>query len=63
MPNYFVVGYGPNFTIANGPLLSVFGFMSEYVFEWALKMAREGIKSVTVKSDVKEAWNAYIQES
>jgi hypothetical protein len=28
-----------------------------------LKMACEGIKSVTVKSDVKEAWNAYIQES
>jgi hypothetical protein len=36
--------------------------MSEYVFKWALKMAGEGIKSVTVKSDVMEAWNVYIQE-
>jgi len=62
MPNYFLVGYGPNFIVANGPLLSVFGFMSEYVFKWALKMAGEDIKSVTVKSNVKEACNAYIQE-
>jgi hypothetical protein len=43
-----------NFTIANGPLLSAFGFMSEYVFKWALKMAGEGIESVTVESDVTE---------
>ena len=39
-----------------------FGFMSEYVFKRALKMAGEGIESVTVESDVTEAWNVYIQE-
>jgi hypothetical protein len=58
----FAIGCGPNFTIANGPLLSAFGFMSEYIFKWALEMADEGIKSVAVKSDATEAWNVYIQE-
>jgi len=62
MPNRFTIGCGLNFTIANGSLLSAFGFMSEYIFKWALKMAGEGIKPVTVKSDVTEAWNVYIQE-
>jgi hypothetical protein len=28
MPNYFTIGRGPNFAIANGPPLSAFGFMS-----------------------------------
>jgi cation diffusion facilitator CzcD-associated flavoprotein CzcO len=62
MPNYFTIGCGPNFTIANGPLLSALGFMADYIFKWAVKMAGEGIKSIIVKSDVTEAWNVYIQE-
>ena len=62
MPNYFTIGCGPNFTIANGPVMSAFGFMSEYILKWCIKIASEGIKSVTVKGDVTEQWNVYIQE-
>lgn len=62
MPNYFTIGCGPNFTIANGPVLSALGFMADYILKWATKIAGEDIKSVTVKTDVTEAWNVYIQE-
>ena len=51
-----------NFTIANGPVLSAFGFMADYILRWCLKIAGEGIKSTTVKASVTEAWNVYIQE-
>ena len=62
MPNYFSIGCGPNFTIANGPLLSAFGFITEYILQWALKIAEEDIHSVCVKDDVVEAFNIYIQQ-
>lgn len=62
MPNYFSVGCGPNFTIANGPLLSAYGFISEYILQWLAKIAKEDIHSVCVKDDVVEAYNIYIQQ-
>ncbi len=62
MPNYFTIGCGPNFTIANGPVLSAFGFMADYILSWCRKIQIEGIKSATVKASVTEAWNVYIQE-
>ncbi|KAK5114047.1 hypothetical protein LTR85_010353 [Meristemomyces frigidus] len=62
MPNYFSIGCGPNFTIANGPVLSALGFLSDYVLQWAEKMAEEDIRSICVKDDVVEAYNIYIQQ-
>ena len=62
MPNYFSIGCGPNFTIANGPVLSAFGFMAEYVLKWCVKVAGEGIKSVVVRDEVVREWNVYVQE-
>lgn len=62
MPNYFSIGCGPNFTIANGPLLSAFGFITEYILQWALKIAEEDIHSVCPKDNVVEAYNIYIQQ-
>lgn len=62
MPNYFSIGCGPNFTIANGPLLSAFGFISDYILQWASKIAEEDVHSVCVKDDVVEAFNIYIQQ-
>ena len=42
--------------------MSAFGFMSDYILKWCIKIASEGIKSVTVKENVTEQWNVYIQE-
>lgn len=44
MPNYFSIGCGPNFTIANGSVLSAFGFVADYIVRWAVKFASEDIK-------------------
>lgn len=62
MPNYFTIGCGPNFAIANGLVRSALGFVADYIFKWTFKIAGEGVTSVTVKSDVTEAWNVYVQE-
>ncbi len=47
MPNYFAVGCGPNFPIANGPVLSAMGFAADYILKWALKISSEDIKYVS----------------
>jgi hypothetical protein len=62
MPNYFSIGCGPNFTIANGPVLSALGFVADYILQWVTKIAEENIRSVCVKDDVVEAYNIYIQQ-
>lgn len=62
MPNYFSIGCGPNFTIANGPILSAYGFITDYILQWATKIAEEDIHSVCVKNDIVEAFNIYIQQ-
>jgi hypothetical protein len=62
MPNFFTIGCGPNFTIANGSVLSSFGFIADYVVKWARKIATEDIKSVVVRDDAVQAFNIYIQE-
>lgn len=62
MPNYFSIGCGPNFTIANGPLLSAFGFITDYILQWAFKIAEEDIHSICVKDEIVEAFNIYIQQ-
>ncbi|KAL2350122.1 hypothetical protein BJ546DRAFT_860976 [Cryomyces antarcticus] len=62
MPNFFTIGCGPNFTIANGPVLSALGFVSDYILRWARKMATEDIKSICVKTEVIEAYNIYLQQ-
>ena len=62
MPNYFSIGCGPNFTIANGPILSAFGFITDYILQWTLKIAEEDIHSICVKDDVVDAFNIYIQQ-
>jgi hypothetical protein len=46
MPNYFSIGCGPNFPIANGPVLSAMGFVADYILKWALKISSEDIKFV-----------------
>jgi hypothetical protein len=46
MPNYFSIGCGPNFPIANGPVLSAMGFVADYILEWAVKISSENIKYV-----------------
>jgi len=62
MPNYFSIGCGPNFTIANGPILSAYGFITDYILQWTRKIAEEDIHSVCVKDDIVEAYNIYIQQ-
>ncbi|EXJ73778.1 uncharacterized protein A1O5_03540 [Cladophialophora psammophila CBS 110553] len=62
MPNYFSIGCGPNFPIANGPVLSAMGFVSSYILKWVLKISSEDIKSVCVKNERVEAYNIYLQE-
>jgi cation diffusion facilitator CzcD-associated flavoprotein CzcO len=62
MPNFFTIGCGPNFTIANGSVLSSFGFTADYVLRWVRKIATEDIKSVTPCDDAVQAYNIYIQE-
>lgn len=46
MPNYFTVGCGPNFVIANGSIMSAYGFITDYVLKWIEKIATEDIKLV-----------------
>jgi len=62
MPNYFTIGCGPNFVIANGSIMSAFGFISDYIYQWINKIATEDIKSVCVNNEAVEAFNIYIQE-
>jgi cation diffusion facilitator CzcD-associated flavoprotein CzcO len=62
MPNFFTIGCGPNFTIANGSVLSSFGFTSDYVTRWVRKMATEDIKCVVARDEAVQAYNIYIQE-
>jgi cation diffusion facilitator CzcD-associated flavoprotein CzcO len=62
MPNFFTIGCGPNFTIANGSVLSSFGFTADYVLRWVRKIATEDIKSVVPRDDAVQAYNIYIQE-
>jgi cation diffusion facilitator CzcD-associated flavoprotein CzcO len=62
MPNYFAVGQTPNFTIANGSVLSAFGFVTDYILRWATKIATEDIKSVVVKDEAVMAYNIYLQQ-
>jgi cation diffusion facilitator CzcD-associated flavoprotein CzcO len=46
MPNYFSIGCGPNFPIANGPVLSAMGFVADYILQWAVKISSEDIQCV-----------------
>lgn len=46
MPNYFSIGCGPNFPIANGPVLSAMGFVADYILKWVAKISSEDIKYV-----------------
>ncbi|KAL2014882.1 hypothetical protein VTN00DRAFT_2407 [Thermoascus crustaceus] len=62
MPNYFSIGCGPNYTIANGSVLSSFGFVSDYVLKWARKIATEDIRSIVPRDDVIKQYNIYLQE-
>ncbi|RFU36301.1 Flavin-containing monooxygenase, partial [Scytalidium lignicola] len=62
MPNYFSIGCGPNFPIANGPVLSALGFVADYILKWAVKISSEDIKSVTVNNEAVEAYNIYLQQ-
>jgi cation diffusion facilitator CzcD-associated flavoprotein CzcO len=62
MPNYFAVGCGPNFPIANGPVLTALGWICDYVMRWTKKLIQEDTKAICVKKDAVEAYNIYIQE-
>jgi cation diffusion facilitator CzcD-associated flavoprotein CzcO len=62
MPNFFTIGCGPNFTIANGSVLSSFGFTADYVLRWVCKIATEDIRSVLPRDDAVQAYNIYVQE-
>ncbi|KAF7196040.1 FAD-binding monooxygenase aflW [Pseudocercospora fuligena] len=62
MPNYFTPGCGPNFTIANGPVLTALTFCADYIISWCEKIAHEDIHSICVKDSVVEAYNIYIQQ-
>lgn len=62
MPNYFAIAQTPNFTIANGSVMSAMGFVADYILKWVTKISKEDIKSVCVTDDAVEAYNIYIQE-
>ncbi|OAL43321.1 FAD/NAD(P)-binding domain-containing protein [Pyrenochaeta sp. DS3sAY3a] len=61
MPNYFTVN-GPNSPLAHGSLLSVMHWTVEYIVRWCDKMAKQDIKSVEVRLDATEDYNAYSHE-
>jgi cation diffusion facilitator CzcD-associated flavoprotein CzcO len=62
LPNYFAIGCGPNFPVANGPVQSALSWICDYILRWTKKMTSEDIVSICVKQDVVEAYNIYIQE-
>ncbi|KAI5850754.1 hypothetical protein BZA05DRAFT_430466 [Tricharina praecox] len=61
MPNYFKFG-GPNAPVSHGGLLPVMSDVADYVCKWVSKIAREDIRTATVKPEVVSDWNVYAQE-
>ncbi|KAF2216564.1 hypothetical protein CERZMDRAFT_109427 [Cercospora zeae-maydis SCOH1-5] len=61
MPNYFSYS-GPNSPLGHGSVLACYNFAAEYMLRWCDKIAREGIKSITIKPDVLREFNDYSQE-
>ncbi|KAL2004939.1 hypothetical protein VTN00DRAFT_2789 [Thermoascus crustaceus] len=61
MPNYFIFN-GPNCPAGHGSLLAVMEWTAEYILRWCRKIAKQDIKSVTVKPDVVHEYNVYSQE-
>ncbi|KAM3423103.1 hypothetical protein BST61_g561 [Cercospora zeina] len=61
MPNYFSYT-GPNSPLGHGSILACYNWTAEYILRWCDKIAREGIKSITIKPDVLREFNDYSQE-
>ncbi|PGH26724.1 hypothetical protein AJ80_01670 [Polytolypa hystricis UAMH7299] len=61
MPNYFMFN-GPNCAISHGSVLTQISWTCDYILKWAKKIATEDIKSIDVKKDAVDDYNAYAQE-
>jgi len=61
MPNYFMYN-GPNCPISHGSVLTQISWTSDYLLRWAKKIATQGIKSMTPKSESVTAFNTYSQQ-
>ncbi|KAL5050819.1 hypothetical protein BDW71DRAFT_203538 [Aspergillus fruticulosus] len=61
MPNYFIFN-GPNCPVGHGSLLAAMETTADWVLRWCRKIAKEDIKSITVRSDAVSDYNAYTQE-
>ena len=61
LPNYFMTG-GPNSPISNGSLIPGFEKQLEFAFAFIKKVQTQSIKSVTVKQEPTDHFNAYKNE-
>ncbi|KAJ7610856.1 FAD/NAD-binding domain-containing protein [Roridomyces roridus] len=59
-PNWFQV-MGPNSAVGSGSLLIVIERQVDYIVEATLKLQREHLKSMEVKVEAVEDWDAYIE--
>lgn len=53
---------GPNSPLGHGSILACYDWCAYWVMKWCDKIAREGIKSITIKPDVLREFNDYAQE-
>lgn len=59
-PNWFY-SLGPNSAVGSGSLLALIEYQVEYAVKVALKMQREGLKSIEVKREAVEDYDEYIE--
>jgi cation diffusion facilitator CzcD-associated flavoprotein CzcO len=60
-PNFFTFS-GPNSPTGHGSLMAGLGWSANYICQWAKKIADEDIKSIDVKQEVQDEFNAYSDE-
>jgi hypothetical protein len=60
-PNFFTFS-GPNSPTGHGSLMAGLGWSADYICQWMRKIAEEDIKSIDVKQDVQDEFNAYSDE-
>lgn len=53
---------GPNSPLGHGSLIAYYDAAADYIMRWCSKIARQGIKSMTVKPDALREYNEYSQE-
>ena len=60
-PNYFITS-GPGTPITAGSFFRIMYWKMEYIAQWLEKIAADGIKTICVKQDVVDDWDAYSEE-